>query len=679
MEQFFIYMVKSSGLIAVFFTAYYIFLKKETFFVSNRWFLLAGIVTSLLLPIIVFTKIIWIDPQPIQEVHVIDVSQLLLMQQDASIADATIALSWPNIVLGIYMTGVLFLTIKLIINFISLRRILKNVNAVKQDGFSFIDTQKIQAPFSFFSYIVYNSTILLPHELESILEHEKVHSGQKHSADMLISQLLTIFFWFNPFAWFYKKSISQNLEFIADSYASKQISDTTAYQRTMLKITLQPEYITITNHFYQSLIKKRIVMLNKKQSGKLNSWKYALVLPALTAFIYLFQIKVVAQERDKSKAVEVITSENIKMSFEINKDSNEKDFETIKELCKREFNSTVTFSEITRNSNNEITAIKVTIDNGSKPKVFQTKGNDAINPFQMELEKADDDTITTSFAALPVNNGYKMYADNVEYFDEEEFIAPPAPPAPIAPMAPRSSAAPPAPPAPTVGFIQPGMQNGLQIINSANNDVLVIINGKKQQKGAAVTIPNGQTIASLNMLNGKDAKKKYGKEAKEGALEIITQEEKGGYVVKMPKGVMLDPNMMQNFYIDPISMMDIEVFAQLDGEMAKRIEEQMKYIEEMGEADKTKMKIMMERDLQNIKRSEAQLQRDQQRMEEQKMRLERRTEERMERNSDRAKERDEVRKQMEEMRKEMEEARKDIMESRKEIEKELERIRSKKE
>lgn len=673
-------MVKASGLIAVFFAAYYVFLKKETFFVSNRWFLLAGIVTSLLLPIIVFTKIVWIDPQPTQEVHVIDVSQLLLMQQDASIADATVALSWPNILLGIYIAGVLFLTIKLIITFISLRRILKDVKTIKQDGFSFIDTQKIQAPFSFFNYIVYNSAILLPHELESILCHEKVHSGQKHSADMLLSQLLTIFFWFNPFAWLYKKSISQNLEFIADAYAAKQISDTTAYQKTMLKITLQPEYITITNHFYQSLIKKRIVMLNKKQSGKLNSWKYALVLPALTAFIYLFQIKVVAQERDNSKAVEEVSQEKFKMAFEINKNSNEKDFEKIKELSEKEFNATVTFSDVSRNSNNEITGIKITVNNGSEPKIFQTKGTNAINPFQIELEKTDNNASTVVFAALPVNNGYKMYADNVEYFDEEDFIAPPAPPAPIAPMAPRSSVAPPAPQAPTVGFMQPGMQNGLQIINSGNNDVLVIINGKKQQKGTAVTIPNRQTIASLNILSGKDAKKKYGKEAKEGALEIITQEEKGGsYVVKMPKGVMLDPNMMQNFYIDPVSMMDIEVLAQLDGEMAKRIEEQMKYIEEMGEADKTKMKILMERDLQNIKRSEAQLQRDQQRMEERKILLDKRSEERMERNSDRAKERDEVRKQMEEMRKEMEEARKDIMESRKEIEKELERIRSEKE
>lgn len=38
-------------------------------------------------------------------------------------------------------------------------------------------------------------------------------------------------------------------------------------------------------------------MLNKNQSNRSNSWKYAVVLPALIAFVFLFQIKVVAQEK----------------------------------------------------------------------------------------------------------------------------------------------------------------------------------------------------------------------------------------------------------------------------------------------------------------------------------------------------------------------------------------------
>jgi hypothetical protein len=55
----------------------------------------------------------------------------------------------------------------------------------------------------------------------------------------------------------------QNLEFIADSEALKKYP-IKAYQITLLKITTQDNCVALTNPFYQSLIKKRIVMLNKK-------------------------------------------------------------------------------------------------------------------------------------------------------------------------------------------------------------------------------------------------------------------------------------------------------------------------------------------------------------------------------------------------------------------------------
>jgi len=64
METLFIFLVKASGLIGIFYLAYILLLRKETFFNSNRWFLLAGLITSVILPLVVFTKIVWVDPTP---------------------------------------------------------------------------------------------------------------------------------------------------------------------------------------------------------------------------------------------------------------------------------------------------------------------------------------------------------------------------------------------------------------------------------------------------------------------------------------------------------------------------------------------------------------------------------------------------------------------------------------
>ena len=195
MENFIIYMTKASGLLILFYAAYHIFLRKETFFNSNRWFLLAGLVTSVVMPFIVYTKTVWLDPLPLQEMQAIDIKELLLLQQSI-IAKQQQAekINWFDVAAGVYFAGVVFLILLFVYNLIMLKRLLKGQEVVQQGKYKLINTTRVESPFSFFNYIVYNSAILLPHELENILCHEKVHSRQKHSADMILGELLGIAF-----------------------------------------------------------------------------------------------------------------------------------------------------------------------------------------------------------------------------------------------------------------------------------------------------------------------------------------------------------------------------------------------------------------------------------------------------------------------------------------------------
>ena len=292
MEALYLYLLKSSGLLALFFMAYHFLLRKETFFTNNRWFLLLGLVTASILPLVVYTQIIWIDPAPVAyDWSSLPVRQVTPENHTKEYVYLGLALLYSLITLG--------LLIKFILDFYSLRAILKGKAISQQADFKFIDATENIAPFSYFNTIVYNSSLYTATELENILEHEKVHCDQNHTIDVLLARVYCAIFWFNPFIWWYKKAILQNLEFIADSEATKKISDKKAYQLTLLKITTHENCVSLTNHFYQSLIKKRIVMLNKNQSKKWNSWKYATILPALVAFVLCFQIEVVAQEKAK--------------------------------------------------------------------------------------------------------------------------------------------------------------------------------------------------------------------------------------------------------------------------------------------------------------------------------------------------------------------------------------------
>ncbi|WP_426094457.1 M56 family metallopeptidase [Flavobacterium sp. DSR2-3-3] len=444
MESFYLYLLKSSGLIALFYLAYYFMLRKETFFTSNRWFLLLGLFTAVLLPLVVLTKIIWVEPTPVNY----DWSSLPIN----TIADEDHTEEYIYLGLAvIYCIGTLYLLTKFGFDFYSLQKVLKGKTVKRQAYFKFIDIQENLAPFSFFNTIVYNSSLYSTTELENILEHEKVHSEQNHTVDVLISRLFCIVFWFNPFIWFYKKAIVQNLEYIADDEATKKISDKKAYQFTLLKITTHENCVAITNHFYQSLIKKRIVMLNKNQSKKSNSWKYTLILPVLVAFVSLFQIEVIAQEKVKEETIKVESKHPVTTALEVQQekdsikkikslvvnnyknegiDQNTEIYIDGKKVSKEELDTTnpddIITMNISKNNNKSIVRIVTKGKTAESTSIFNSErqmtdlGLENVDPNSLNILQKPKSTYTVTKTTTEKNG----VPGNAEYFIDGKKVSP---------------------------------------------------------------------------------------------------------------------------------------------------------------------------------------------------------------------------------------------------------------
>jgi hypothetical protein len=444
MEALFIFIAKASGLLAMFYFAYFFLLRKETFFNSNRWFLLAGLVTSVILPFVVYTKIIWIDPTPIPAM---DYSSVYIPHAN-TIPEESFEINWNYVALAVYGLGFLAFILQFAFDFYSLNSVLKGKEVQHNADFKFIDIDENIAPFSYFDYIVYNSSLYSASELESILEHEKVHSDQNHTMDVIISRMFCVLFWFNPIMWWYKKAILQNLEFIADNEAAKKISDKKAYQYTLLKITTHDTCVAITNHFYQSLIKKRIVMLNKNQSKKTNYWKYCTIIPALAAFVILFQIQTIAQEKRQNQEVTPKTASD--EIYKIEKTTTDQELKVIAEKIKQNHNFDVVISNVKRNTNKELTGIKMNIKKGSEEvQTIQIDGDEAIKSFGLVVSE-ENNIKKIGVVTDGTPNKSMMLQDRIAEVDDanspdvdEMHPAPPAPPAPPVRV---GAIAPPAPP-----------------------------------------------------------------------------------------------------------------------------------------------------------------------------------------------------------------------------------------
>ena len=454
METLFIFIAKSSGLLVLFYCAYYFLLRKETFFSSSRWFLLAGLITSVILPFLVYTKVVWIEPAPISsEIAVNSASPLNYspVYVPQHIPNETFEINWNYVVLAIYVLGFLALVVKFALDFYSLNSVLKGKKVQQQADFKFIDINENIAPFSYFDYIVYNSSMYTSSELENIIEHEKVHSDQNHTVDVLISRVFCVLFWFNPIIWLYKKAILQNLEFIADSEAAKKISDKKAYQYTLLKITTHENCVAITNHFYQSLIKKRIVMLNKNQSKKRNYWKYYAIIPALVAFVLLFQIKTIAQEKERKENQEVTEKKDPVDVYKIQKNTTDQELKEIAEKVKKNHNIDVVISNVKRNTQKELTAIKVDIQRGNEEsQTIHIEGSKPIKSCGIVIRSGDNGSKKIELIAdgapekpMIIDN---RIADMHEPGISDPNVAPPVPPAPPMPPTFSNGLVPPAPP-----------------------------------------------------------------------------------------------------------------------------------------------------------------------------------------------------------------------------------------
>ncbi len=516
METLILYLIKSSGLLAAFFLTYHFLLRKDTFFNMNRWFLLGGLVISVLLPLCFISKTVIVEKPAVTLSQLMEMAKSRATVQpvtNESVVQVQESFDWSQLLPLAYSLIAAVLLAHILINLWSLYRLLRKREIIRRGNFSLVDLKENIAPFSFFQYIVFNSSLYTQSELQSILNHEQVHSREKHSFDILFARLFCIFFWFNPFIWMYRKAIVQNLEYIADRNAIAVTQDRKAYQIALLKVVGQQNCLSVTNHFYQSLIKKRIVMLNKSKSKNRNLVKYAIIIPLLAAFMFYFQVKVIAQTKDPDVVQdEKLTSGDF--TIVIDKNSTDADMKAETERVKKEYDVTVKISKVRRNKDGEITRIKITYkDKNGQTGTTEFNSDKPINP--ISLTKNDEGIAFHSGSSDNLSAAYgNAYVLSLQDSDDEAPEAPEAPELPEAPEQPEETEAPEAPEPPAIPNAPHSVSKSktISITQNGNDDPVIIINGKKVEgdtkKALAALDPD--MIGSINVFKDPDIVKAFG-------------------------------------------------------------------------------------------------------------------------------------------------------------------------
>lgn len=481
MENFLLYFAKVNGLIILFYLLYLVLLRKETFYVSNRWYLLGGLVTAIILPLITFTKTIWVNPEPISKII-----EVIPITNDKTISPVSeVPIDWSLILSAAYGLIAIVILLKVGFEIASFFYKIVKLNKVKEANYTLIYANSTENPFSFFKYIVINPTLFSKEEFEHILTHERIHAKQWHSIDVLFSKVFCALFWINPISWLYRKTMLQNLEFIADNQSLEEIDSKYEYQKTLLKVVVHQQIVGITNPFYQSLIKKRIIMLHKNQSHKRNAWKYATILPALVGFMLLFQIETIAQVKEgKIEESNYISSSSF--SSILTKNSTDEELNKLQKIFSIK-KYKLKISKVKRNKKGEIIEIKLDFDSGKTyNRILERKSTDPINNIKIFINTDTNDDTTCGFEES--NDAVAVEAVEVEK-DTNNYT------------------------------IDNLVKNGKKMN--------LIVNGKLQTATIKSKIPLDQEIDKFEELDEIDLKSKYNIDKKEGEMyyEITTKKE----------------------------------------------------------------------------------------------------------------------------------------------------------
>lgn len=299
------YFLKVNVAIVLFYAFYRLFFYKDTFFGWRRTALLCFFAVSAAVPLLNIQT--WITEQEpmvaMADLYASVVLPELTVGTEVAPTDWKSILSeYANIA---YWGIVALLMIRLIMQLAGIIRLTCRCRKIQIGNTSIHLLPKADGPFSFFHWIFIHPSSHTEEEFNEILTHEQTHARQWHSIDVIISELVCIFCWCNPFAWLMKREIRTNLEYMADARVLENGYDSKTYQYHLLGLSHQKAAVTIYNSFNVLPLKKRIKMMNKKRTKEIGRTKYLMFLPLAALLMIVSNIETVARTTKKI-AVEVI-------------------------------------------------------------------------------------------------------------------------------------------------------------------------------------------------------------------------------------------------------------------------------------------------------------------------------------------------------------------------------------
>ena len=305
MGIFFVYILKSSVCLALFYLFYRLLLSKETFHRFNRLALLGLLMVSSLVPLLKITMAGMAEvSQPLWSLE----EMMLMVEAEPAevLVETPSRFPWIALMFLVYLSGILFFVGRHVWSLGRMVSLLRTSEKERLEGgiTLFVHDNQEVAPFSWMKYIVVSRQDLEENR-RAVLAHERAHIRNLHSWDLLLAEVCIFLQWFNPAAWLLKQELQTIHEYEADEWVINNGIDAKTYQLLLIKKAVGARLYSIANSFNHSSLKKRITMMIKKKSNPWARLKYLYVLPLAAVAVAAFARPEVSNELNEISSVKV--------------------------------------------------------------------------------------------------------------------------------------------------------------------------------------------------------------------------------------------------------------------------------------------------------------------------------------------------------------------------------------
>jgi beta-lactamase regulating signal transducer with metallopeptidase domain len=293
MISFLIYLAKVNIVFILLYVIYYLFFKRLTFHNLNRGYLMLIIPISFLFPLM---ELSYAMPMVVQQI-VPEFDEFIptgVAQTHATLVESH-SINYNLIFTVLYVLVSMIFVWKLVLSSIKILHI-KRKSEMQKIGSYWVVKADVPAVFSYFKWIFVPKKINQEYN-SAIIEHEQVHARMWHTLDLMIIEMFIALFWFNPFVFFFRKSLKSVHEYQVDTQiAGKKVTKIDYLQLMAENLESNYRLSSVCNYFNGRTIQNRVKMITKNKSSRIKLISYALVVPVMAILLQSFSVKSVQIE-----------------------------------------------------------------------------------------------------------------------------------------------------------------------------------------------------------------------------------------------------------------------------------------------------------------------------------------------------------------------------------------------